>query len=105
MQINLHIPATILVSTAGECVLMYSDAQGWVLTEPKFEAKKLRFFLIIFLISILDMIKGFFEDSSSSATSEEQKYIAKTYEPISNTNISITYNNKYIMMDDMKNWM
>ncbi len=50
------------------------------------------------------MIKSYFEDPVV-VPGDEQKYIVKSYEETTNTNIAVTYNNRYTMNEDIKKLM
>ncbi len=50
------------------------------------------------------MIKATF-DESAAAPGDEQRYIIKTYEETTNSNLAVTYNNRYLMIEDVKKLM
>jgi len=48
----------------------------------------------------MDVLKTNFEETGMG--SDEQKYIVKSYESTTNSNIAVTYNNRFTMSEDLK---
>ena len=75
------------MTAQGDCYLLRTDERGWLVTEPKFEVQNL-----------LEVIKSYYEENSG----EDQRYILKTYENLTDTNLSVTFSSKYAMLDELK---
>ena len=50
------------------------------------------------------MMKAYF-DEPIAVPGDDQRYIVKTYESTTNSNLAVTYNNRYVMLDEVRKLM